>query len=104
MKGILDRLLRSRRRLKGLTFAVYTREGCGCCDKALTLLRDRQRRHGFQIHEVDIDTDPLLVARYNTEVPVVALNGNVRFKGVVNPVLLDRLLVSESRRGKIGKP
>jgi glutaredoxin len=76
-------------------FTVYTREGCGCCDKALALLRDRQRRHGFRIEEVDIDADPELVARYNLEVPVIALDGKVRFRGVVNPALLERLLRGE---------
>jgi hypothetical protein len=30
-------------------------------------------------------------------VPVVALNGKVRFRGVVNPTLLERLLTAESR-------
>ena len=30
-------------------------------------------------------------------VPVVAVDGKVRFKGVVNPVLLERLLLAESR-------
>ena len=58
-------------------------------------------RAGFAIEEVDIDGDPDLVAKYNTEVPVVAVNGKVRFRGVVNPALLDRLLLAESRNRSI---
>ena len=46
---------------------------------------------------VDIDADPDLRARYDTTVPVVAIDGKVRFKGVVNRVLLERLLWAESR-------
>jgi hypothetical protein len=46
---------------------------------------------------VDIDTDPNLKSAYETEVPVVAVNGKVRFRGRVNPVLLNRLLEAESR-------
>jgi hypothetical protein len=30
-------------------------------------------------------------------VPVVAVAGKVRFKGIVNPVLLERLLTAERR-------
>jgi hypothetical protein len=45
---------------------------------------------------VDIDTDPDLVARYGTEVPVVTVNGKVRFRGEVNRVLLERLLEGEA--------
>ncbi len=61
------------------------------------MLQDAQRRFGFAIEEVDIDRDPDLVLKFDTEVPVVAVNGKVRFRGVVNPALLERLLLAESR-------
>src|SRR3954471_16279926 len=89
---------RGRRRkadVAHLRVTVYTREQCCCCHKALDLLREYQGRHGFAIDEVDIDADPELAARYNTSVPVVAFGGKVRFKGVVNRVLLERLLAAE---------
>ena len=44
---------------------------------------------------MDIDSDPDLVAQFDTSVPVVALNGKVRFRGVVKPSLLDRLVLAE---------
>lgn len=83
-------------RLDGLRVTVYTRAQCCCCHKALDLLRDYQARHGFAIEEVDVDSDPALVAAHGLSVPVVAFDGKVRFKGVVNPVLLDRLIAAES--------
>jgi glutaredoxin len=97
MTALLTRLLRRPCRADHLTFTVYTRTQCCCCHKALDLLREHRSRWGFAIEEVDIDGDPELAARYNTEVPVVAVNGKVRFRGVVNPALLDRLLTAESR-------
>ena len=96
MASLLTRLLRRSPRTEHLTFTVYTRAQCCCCHKALDLLRDHQRQFRFAIEEVDIDGDPELVAKYDTEVPVVAVNGKVRFRGVVNRALLDRLLVAES--------
>ena len=45
-----------------------------------------------QIEEVDIDTDPQLVERFGTCVPVVEIDGVVRFRGRVNDVLLRRLI------------
>jgi glutaredoxin len=93
----LSRLFRRSRRADHLNFTVYTRAQCCCCHKAIGLLKDAQRRHGFTIDEIDIDTDPELVAKYNTEVPVVAVNGKVRFRGVVNPSLLERLLIAEGK-------
>ena len=97
MTTLLTRLLRRSLRAEHLTFVVYTRAQCCCCHKALDLLRDYQSRWGFAIEEVDIDGDPELVAKYNTEVPVVVVGGKVRFRGVVNPALLERLLTAESR-------
>lgn len=81
-----------------LQITVYTRNQCSCCHKAIDLLREYQRRYGFTISEVNIDADPALTALYNTTVPVVAVDGKVRFKGVVNRILFERLLLAESRR------
>jgi glutaredoxin len=71
---------------------MYTRQGCHLCDAAWDELRRAQRRHGFRLEGVDVDADPELAARYGTCVPVVTVDGKVRFRGVVNPVLLRRLL------------
>jgi len=100
MMSMLSRWIRPRLKVdvSHLEVTVYTRNACCCCHKALDILRDYGRRHKFTINEVDIDTDPSLAERYNTTVPVVAIGGKVRFKGVVNPVLFERLLVAESRR------
>ncbi|WP_165231081.1 glutaredoxin family protein [Aquisphaera insulae] len=98
MTSLLSRFLRPRRpEASHLTFTVYSREQCCCCHKAIDILRDRQGRYGFQIEEVDVDGDPELAAKYGNEVPVVSLGGKLRFRGVVNPVLLDRLIEAELR-------
>ncbi|HZW30629.1 MAG TPA: glutaredoxin family protein [Isosphaeraceae bacterium] len=97
MTSLLTRLLGRSPHTEHLTFTVYSRAQCCCCHKVLDLLREYQRQFRFAIEEVDIDGDPELVTRYDTEVPVVAVNGKVRFRGVVNRTLLDRLLRGESR-------
>jgi glutaredoxin len=94
----LTRLWRRPPRAEHLMFTVYTRARCCCCHKALDVLKNAQERFGFAIEEVDVDSDPSLVAQFDTDVPVVALNGKVRFRGVVNPALLDRLLQAEISR------
>jgi glutaredoxin len=93
----LTRLFGRAPRAEHLTFTLYTRAQCCCCHKALDLLKDAQQRYRFAIEEVDVDSDPALVARYDTEVPVVAVNGKVRFRGAVNAALLERLLQGESK-------
>lgn len=64
------------------------------------MLRSYQQQLGFAIETIDIDTDPILRERFNTEVPVVEVNGKVRFKGVINPALFERLLQGESRSAR----
>jgi glutaredoxin len=71
---------------------LYTRQGCHLCEDAWALLERTRRRYGFTLRQVDVDTDPDLAARHGLEVPVVAIDGRVRFRGVVNPVLLERML------------
>jgi glutaredoxin len=75
---------------------MYTRRGCHLCEQAWALLEPACRRHGFALSQVDVDADPRLAAEYGLDVPVVAVNGRVRFRGVVNPVLLERLLRAEA--------
>jgi glutaredoxin len=67
---------------------VYTRSGCHLCDDAILLLK----RHGLSPSEVDIDADPELRANYDVCVPVVEIDGRVRFRGRVDERLLRRLL------------
>ncbi|MBC8351395.1 MAG: glutaredoxin family protein [Planctomycetes bacterium] len=67
---------------------LYTRQGCHLCDDAHEILR----RHGLVPRSVDIDCDPELVAKYTECVPVVVIDGQERFRGRVNEILLRRLL------------
>jgi glutaredoxin len=73
---------------------LYTRHGCHLCEQARGRLEAARRRHGFTLEEVDVDADPALAAEHGAHVPVVAVNDKVRFRGVINPVLLDRLFRS----------
>ena len=75
-----------------IRITVYSRANCTCCEKALEQLSKLQPRYAFTVNVVNIDADSDLKARYDTTVPVVMVNGVERFRGKVNPVLLERLL------------
>lgn len=87
-----------RRPLKHLRLVMYTRQGCHLCESAWQALEQRRKRYGFTLETVDIDADPALKLEYGNLVPVVAVDGKVRFRGAVNPVLLERLLRAEVRK------
>ncbi|HEY7425588.1 MAG TPA: glutaredoxin family protein [Gemmataceae bacterium] len=71
---------------------MYTRQGCHLCEQAWKQLEQARRRYGFALRQVDIDSEVQLVREYGECVPVVVVNGRVRFRGLVNRVLLRRLL------------
>ena len=93
---VWSRLLSSwrgrRRRLGHLRVVMYTRPGCHRCDAAWERLEAARRRYGFALEAQEVDADPKLVAEYGNCVPVVTVNGKVRFRGALNPALLERLL------------
>jgi glutaredoxin len=59
---------------------LYTRAGCCLCDDAKAVLAEARKHAEFDYEELDIDRDPTPVARYNDEVPVIAINGAKAFK------------------------
>src|SRR5262245_43445484 len=76
----------------GWQVVMYTRQGCHLCEEAWGQLEEARKRHGFALRSVDIDADPELVQRFTDCVPVVEINGRVRFRGRINPVLFRRML------------
>lgn len=77
-----------------LPVVIYTRQGCSCCDKAAQVIQEFVSEITF----VDIDHDPELRQKFDTTVPVVEINGKIRFRGKVEPLLLKRLLAAEAER------
>jgi glutaredoxin len=75
---------------------LYTRVGCHLCDDARRVLEE----HGLEPTCVDIDADPELHERFDACVPVIEIEGRVRFRGRIEPVLLRRLLTHYANDGK----
>lgn len=82
--------------LDRMTVTLYTRAQCCCCHSARETLNEYQEDHGFQFEEVDA-SDPSFEALIGPTVPVIAVDGKVRFRGEVNRFQFERLL--QGRRG-----
>jgi glutaredoxin len=67
---------------------LFTRHGCHLCEEAANTLAE----YGLLPTIVDIDRDPALLARFDMCVPVIEIDGRIRFRGRVNNVLLRRIL------------
>lgn len=82
-KHAIERAERPPRRVE-----LYTRVGCHLCDDAAALLA----RYGLHADSIDVDLQPELKQRYGDCVPVVVIDGRVRFRGRIDERLLRRLL------------
>ena len=79
----------------GRHLLFYTRSGCHLCEQAWEIVTAAQRRYGFTLERVDVDGDAALAKEHGECVPVVVIDGKVRFRGQVNAVLLERMLGKE---------
>jgi glutaredoxin len=96
---LLAFLFGRRPRRPDLSVVMYTRRGCHLCDTAWQVLEQARRRYGFALTAEDVDSSDELKALHGDCVPVVTVNGQVRFRGVVNPVLLQRILDAKPQSG-----
>lgn len=81
----------SRPGIRFTTVVLFTRESCTLCDRAKETLQ-KYAEYLPEIGEVDIAADPQLAEQYRTEIPVVEIDGQIRFRGCVSEPLLRRLL------------
>lgn len=54
---------------------VYTRAGCHLCDEAMAILRGLRSEVSFELSEVDIEQDDVLLKLYQWRIPVVTVDG-----------------------------
>jgi len=68
---------------------VYMRPGCHLCEEAVeTLVALHGEGHRFALHEVDIESEDLLLRQMLEKIPVVEIDGEV-----VSELLLDEAAV-----------
>ena len=54
----------------------YTTDGCHLCEQALAIVQPVTNRLGITLEVVDIMDDETLEARYGTQIPVLAREGD----------------------------
>lgn len=70
------------------------RDGCHLCEQALAIITEVCTETGVDWREVDIDTDPDLLAKYRDDIPVTFVDGELHDTWHVNPARLRRALAS----------
>ncbi len=65
---------------------VYSRPGCHLCEEAIVaIVALHEEGYRFELHEIDIESDELLLRRHLERIPVVEVDGTI-----VSDLVLDR--------------
>jgi glutaredoxin len=59
-----------------LTVQLYGKPACGLCDEAKAALDRVRRSVSFSLQVIDISTDPSLLARFGSTIPLIAIGGD----------------------------
>ena len=59
---------------------LYTKPGCGLCDKMKAEMKRAGVEDLYTLAEVDIEQDPELFNQYRYEIPVLLINGVEAFR------------------------
>lgn len=71
---------------------VYSRPGCHLCEEAIeALVRLHGEGYSFELHEVDIESEELLLRRLLEKIPVVEVDGTL-----VSELVLDEAAVRDA--------
>jgi Glutaredoxin-like domain (DUF836) len=66
---------------------VYSRAGCHLCEEAVgAIVGLYEEGYRFSLHEIDIESDDLLLRRHLERIPVVEVDGTV-----VSELILDQV-------------
>ena len=71
---------------------IYSRPGCHLCEQAKAAILSAGCSDDFELHEVNIDEDPVALQRYQNDIPVIFINGVKVFKHRVDPKEFKRKL------------
>jgi glutaredoxin len=62
------------------TVVLYSRPGCHLCDEARAVIEAVRAEIGFDLEEIDIESDDTLIRDYGLRIPVVAIDGEDLFE------------------------
>ena len=59
---------------------IYSRPGCHLCEDAKQLIITAGNNDDYTLEEINIESDPDLLQRYQFDIPVITINGQEEFR------------------------
>jgi hypothetical protein len=72
---------------------VYSRPGCHLCEEAIAeIVALHEEGYRFNLHEIDIESDELLLRRHLERIPVVEVDGRLASELLLDTAALRSML------------
>jgi glutaredoxin len=75
---------------------IYSRPGCHLCDEAKQTIEAAGCPDEYTLDEINIESDPDLLRRYQYDIPVITINGVEAFKHRLTPEAFRLKLLNDS--------
>lgn len=75
---------------------LYTRPGCHLCDDAKQAMQDADCAKEYTLQEINIESDPELLRRYQYDIPVITVDGIEAFRHRLTSEAFRERLLSRS--------
>jgi len=75
---------------------IYSRPGCHLCEEAREAIQEADCARQFTLEEVNIESDPGLLQRYQCDIPVITINGVEVFRHKVSSAEFAKELLRRS--------
>lgn len=70
----------------------YTRENCVLCEEAFTLLEVFQHLYGFEIEQLDIESNDAWLEEYQLVIPVIQIQNAFLYGNEMEPAQMEGFL------------
>ena len=76
------------------TVNFYTKEGCHLCEVALKITELVAEKIDFQFNSIDITQNEELMIKYDIDIPVIEIDGEIAFVHKIDKKKLISILIS----------
>jgi len=82
------------------SLVMYCKPDCPLCDRAAEILSHYSHQLP-SLTKIDVSDDPDLLKQHGDTIPVIQIDGRIRFRGVVSAELLERLIAAKRKQEQV---
>jgi glutaredoxin len=75
---------------------IYSRPGCHLCEEAKQAMEAAECSDEYTLAEINIESDPDLLRRYQNDIPVISIDGVEAFKHKLTSTAFRQRLLTQS--------